>query len=98
MRVRFLSPAEVEMNDAAAFYEQQADGLGDRFLTEIERCIAQVALQRDIGHRVRGELRRVLARKFPYSTAHGASREELTVVAIAHQSRRPHYWVECVAR
>lgn len=38
MNARFLSDAEDEMNEAAAFYESQVVGLGEKFLDEVNEC------------------------------------------------------------
>jgi hypothetical protein len=32
--------AELELNEAAAYYELEEPGLGARFLTEVDRCIS----------------------------------------------------------
>ena len=39
MNFRFLDPAEEEMTEAARIYEDQAVGLGERFLDEVEGCV-----------------------------------------------------------
>ena len=39
MNLRFLDPAEEEMTEAARMYEDQAVGLGERFLDEVEGCV-----------------------------------------------------------
>jgi len=39
MNVRFLVPARQELDDAVAWYDQQADGLGKEFLDELDRVI-----------------------------------------------------------
>jgi hypothetical protein len=41
--VRFLLPAEMEMLDAARFYEMQASGLGVDFLDKIDRAVDDIA-------------------------------------------------------
>ena len=38
VNARFLSDAEDEMNEAAAFYESQVVGLGEKFLDEVNEC------------------------------------------------------------
>ena len=37
--VSFHRLAELELNEAAAYYELEKQGLGARFLTEVDRCI-----------------------------------------------------------
>lgn len=39
MNLRFLDPAEEEMTEAVRMYEDQAVGLGERFLDEVEGCV-----------------------------------------------------------
>ena len=39
MNLRFLDSAEEEMTEAARIYEDQAVGLGERFLDEVEGCV-----------------------------------------------------------
>ncbi|HEX2959347.1 MAG TPA: hypothetical protein VHP36_03645 [Chitinispirillaceae bacterium] len=41
--VRFLHPAELEMLDAARYYELQAPGLGGDFLNKIEQAIKDIS-------------------------------------------------------
>ena len=40
--VRFLRPAELEMLDAAGYYEIQAPGLGDDFLDKIDSAVKDI--------------------------------------------------------
>ena len=39
VNLRFLDSAEEEMTEAARIYKDQAVGLGERFLDEVERCV-----------------------------------------------------------
>ena len=80
MNVRFLEPAEEEMFEAARIYEDQAAGLGERFLDLPQS-----------GRRV-GELRRFPLRKFPFTLIYVLEGAGLVVVALAHNRRRPGYW------
>ena len=66
MNIRFLNPAEGEMLEAAQFYEDQAVGLGDRFLDEVEGCVELLLDRPHIGRLV-GEFRRFPLRKFPFT-------------------------------
>ncbi|MDA3789836.1 MAG: hypothetical protein PF503_15230 [Desulfobacula sp.] len=42
MKVRFLTPAEEEMMEAAAYYEMQVEKLGVNFLDIIEAAVADI--------------------------------------------------------
>jgi len=45
MKIRLLSPAEEEFSDAAAYYEDQDEGLGDRFIEHILHSIQSLERQ-----------------------------------------------------
>ena len=44
MTTLFLAEAELEMNEAAHFYEIRTPGLGLRFLDVVDRAIADIEL------------------------------------------------------
>jgi len=89
---RLLPPAEEEMIEAAFFYDEASAGLGDDFLDDIQHAIDGVREHPELGVIVSGELRRVLIRRFPFSVIYAVESEQIVVVAIAHQRRRPQYW------
>jgi toxin ParE1/3/4 len=66
MSRRFLLPAQEEMQQAARFYENRIAGLGRSFLNGVEQAIAAVAQRPELGHRVSGNIRRYLLRRFPF--------------------------------
>ena len=41
-RVVFLDPAEEEMLEAAAYYEDRANGLGDHFIAEVQHAVQRI--------------------------------------------------------
>ena len=93
---RFLLPAEEEMTEAAIFYEDQAHGLGSEFLDDVQSSIDRLRDNPMIGHALTGELRRSLLSRFPYSLIYVIKPDDLLIIAVAHQRRRPGYWRERV--
>jgi len=91
-KIRFLSPAEIEMLDAAAYYETRVPELGTDFLSTIE--IAVLDLSDDPGKwpMIGKEIHRRILPRFPYSILYKIDPEEIIIVAIMHQKRRPNYW------
>ncbi len=91
---RVIVPAALaELQDAAAFYAASADvELGLAFLAEFERGVGAIMINPKVGAIFRGTRRRYLLRRFPYSIIYQVSAEELRVIAVAHQRRRPGYW------
>lgn len=96
-RVRILDEAAEEAVEAAAWYDNEHAGLGQEFSQVIDAAID--LLEDDIvpltsmpgAAGLRGAKRLVLKR-FPYDIVVRESVDEVIVVAVAHQSRRPGYW------
>ena len=91
-RVFIHETAEAEINEAADFYDLQALGLGTVFLDEIQHVIETVMRHPQAAMLLRGNLRRKLMAKFPYSPVYSVRPNEIRVLAIAHHKRRPFYW------
>lgn len=92
MNIRFLDPAEGEMLESAQFYEDQAVGLGERFLDEVEGCVELLLDRPHIGRPV-GRFRRFPLRKFPFTLIYTIEGNDLVVVAVSHHRRRPGHWM-----
>ncbi len=94
--IEILDAAEEEQIDAAVRYEAQRDGLGLRFISEVERVSALIAEQPGIGapwtySKVPEGVRRFPLRSFPYHVVY-VEEPRLVIVAVAHMRRRPGYW------
>lgn len=92
IHVKFLPDAEEEMYEAAKYYQSQTTGLGDDFLSEVERAIASIAQSPMTWPKIEGELRRRLVRRFPFGILYYIEPEEIAIVAVAHLRRKPGYW------
>jgi len=85
--------AENDLRDAAEFYRQQAGpALSLPFLTEFEHAISLLLRHPGLGARWRGDTRRYVMRRFPYSVIYSINGEEMRIWAIAHHSRLPGFW------
>jgi plasmid stabilization system protein ParE len=89
---RFHPAARVELLEAARFYEERLSGLGVAFVAEVERVCSFVASRPTAGAPLGEQLRRLSARRFPYTVIYRVSRNDVEIIAIAHQHRRPGYW------
>jgi toxin ParE1/3/4 len=90
----FVHPgALADLNDAAAFYTERANNeLGFSLISEFERAIGMLSSNPELGATWRGSVRRLPLRRFPYSLVYQIKAQELRVIALAHQRRRPGYW------
>jgi plasmid stabilization system protein ParE len=92
MKVRFLTPAQSELDDAVGWYNEQATGLGLEFLDELDRAIRRSLAYPLSCLEIEPGLRRCLLARFPYGMVYGLDGATLVVVAVAHLHREPRYW------
>ncbi len=86
--------AEVDLEEAYAWYESRRVGLGEKFLTSVDVCIRSVCRSRKTGRQVHGTFRRALVRRFPYAVFYDFAEETVTVYCIMHTARDPEAWRE----
>ena len=91
-RVSFHPFTDIELNEAAYFYEAESPGLGAVFLDEVERTIAGILEHPTAGTLVGGNVRRRLIPRFPYGVLYSLKGDTVRILAIMHQKRRPFYW------
>lgn len=99
MRFELHPLADGEAMEAAHWYENERTGLGDVFLDRLHECYRKIERS---PHRfakletvqVEGEIRRVLLPKFPYIVIYEVLPDLVNVLAVAHASRRPDYWIK----
>ena len=92
----FLPEAEEEMNEAARFYEERSEGLGEDFLAEVEHTVASILAFPKGGPVVSRNLRRRIMRRFPFGLLYAIEAEQIVIVAVSHLKRRPDYWKDRV--
>jgi plasmid stabilization system protein ParE len=94
VKVRFLAVARQELDDAVAWYDEQATGLGREFLDEIDRAVRRVAAFPMSCPEIEPDVRRCLLARFPYGLIFGVDGETLVVIAVTHLHREPRCWVD----
>ena len=94
MDVIFNELALNELNDAIAYYELQVKNLGGRFKNEIKNAIKRIIEYPKTWSIEKGDVRKYLLHKFPYKILYSIESDHIYIIAIAHQHRKPSYWVE----
>jgi plasmid stabilization system protein ParE len=92
MRVDFHPEAQREAEDAQAWYEERSLLAASAFLRELSDAVRRI---QEAPHRyaiAEAGTRRILLDRFPFTIYYRVSPGALTVVAVAHQKRRPGYW------
>ena len=90
--MRQQEPAQAELEEAITWYAGQAPGLGDAFLIETLKSIQLIEKFPQAWHPLTPHIRRCRLSRFPYSVVYTLEGDDLLVLAIAHQHRKPGYW------
>ncbi len=95
-RVSLLDGARREMRRAAAYYEHEREGLGDRFLDEVAAVRTRIAAhpERYQPWPTAPDYRQAIVDVFPFVVFYRIDevRRAVVVVAISHTRREPGYW------
>jgi plasmid stabilization system protein ParE len=92
MHVEFHPAAFREAEDAEAWYEERSHFAASGFLRELSAAIHRL---REAPNRYPGAqagTRRILFDRFPFTIYYRVKDDTITIVAVAHQKRRPGYW------
>ncbi len=94
MRVIFTRIATQELEDAVRFYDFESAGLGQRFKEEVRKAAVRIAEYPQAWSIERGEVRKCLLHTYPYKLLYSVEEDHILVIAVAHQHRKPDYWVD----
>lgn len=100
--VRFEPEALLEVSHATNWYEDRRSGLGADFLRAIDGTTIRIKQQRILGLRLpaldrSSTVRRVSVPRFPYQVVFQVVDDEVRILAVAHNHRRPGYWADRIA-
>lgn len=94
MAVVFSKYAVAEIEDAIRYYEIELPGLGLRFKEQLKKATLRVEEYPLAWSIERGEVRKYLLHRFPYKLLYSIEADHIFIIAVAHQHRRPEYWVD----
>ena len=92
LRIVFRRAAKREFENAAVRYDEQRLGLGEEFTIEIEQALARAAAAPERYPIVFGDIRRTVARRFPFSVYFRVRLDSMVVLALFHGRRNPAIW------
>ena len=95
--LRISEEADAELSGAVRWYEGQRSGLGAEFLAAVDAALGRIGASPHVGSpvpRVNDDaVRRLFVRRFPFHIVYIELADRIQVLAIAHDRRRPRYWV-----
>ena len=94
MRIRFSDYARDEIEDASNYLEREVEGLGVRFRREIRLTLERIRRYPNSWAIERGDVRRCFVHKFRYKVLYSVESDHIFVIAVAHQHRKPDYWID----
>jgi plasmid stabilization system protein ParE len=63
------------------------------FVVEVHKAVADLAEFPLTAQIVRGSIRKRVLPHFPYNILYSVKPDKIVIVAVAHQRRRPNYWL-----
>jgi toxin ParE1/3/4 len=98
VNVRLLPEAQEDLLQAAHWYEDRQSGVGAKFLQAYEdslRSVMEWSSTRSQLETVQTErdIQRIRFKRFPYVIVFERFQDDLYILAIAHTSRRPSFWI-----
>ena len=98
MKVVFHAEALSEMLESGRHYEDKVEALGWDFLTAVEQTTQRIQASPEAGPIQKGDVRRRIVAGFPFSVLYSIEPDQIFVIAVMHQRRKPQYWVKRVRR
>jgi toxin ParE1/3/4 len=92
-KIEFTPEALREIDDAFEWYLERSLQAAEAFVREVESALSLIASSPTIWTRFEASTRRYVLRKFPYNIVYREIPLGIEVVAVAHQKRRPRYWI-----
>lgn len=96
LRIKFHRAAAQELQEIAAYYDNQMPGLGREFLAEVQRASDILIDNPELGGIFFEPYRRLVMRRFPFNIYYRTANSEIRILAIAHQHRKVGYWTSRV--
>jgi len=93
MKVEFYEPAYIEYQEAIDFYNLQSERLGDKFIIEIDKTITIIKNYPQSFSDYTKHTRKAVVNIFPYNLIYTIHKNYIEILAIAHQHRKPNYWL-----
>lgn len=97
--IEFSAEAEDELDAAAVWFDEQRPGLGREFVGAVDAALELVAKWPGTGAVVDDvpaefDVRRAPVSRFRFHVAYLVNDGRLRVLAVAHDHRKPGYWLD----
>lgn len=84
--------AKGDIRRAAKWYERQKEGLGKRFVAEVDAALERIEANPEQYQVVHRNIRHAITRDFPYGVFYRISGNKISVFAVIHLHRDDGHW------
>lgn len=84
--------ARAEYIESYVWYHERGNHIAEAFEREVEHALEVIQGFPDRWPVYVGKWRRILLRRFPFGIVYGVVDNQIVVVAIMHNRRKPGYW------
>jgi hypothetical protein len=98
VRIEFTASAELELDEAVAYYNLQHAGLGSDFAAEARQAAERIVAYPNAWQKLEDEVRRCRLNRFPYGLVYTVEGDVALVLAVMFLRRKPGYWRERLKR
>jgi len=92
LKVQFVFPADIELDEAIRYYDHQLPGLGFRFFQEVDAAIDRIRFMPEAWTKIGKRTRRCLIKSFPYAILYTIDTNEIIITAVANLHRDPKHF------
>jgi toxin ParE1/3/4 len=92
MRYVFHPEALAEYSEAVRYYTDQRVEVAQAFINTIEDTVYRIRESPDRYAPIDDDVRRCMARKFPYGVLYTIEQDYILILAVMHCSQEPGYW------
>ena len=93
-RLHFHPAARAEVLAAYDWYAERNNVAADSFQTELENAGRIIEREPEVFSQYLHGTRRFLLKHFPFSIIYRVQSDQIEIIAVAHQRRRPGYWMD----
>lgn len=84
--------AKADIRRAAKWYEQQKEGLGERFVAEVDAALERIETNPEQYQIVHRNIRHAITRDFPYGVFYRIRGNKISLFAVIHLQRDDVHW------
>ena len=81
--------ADLEVKEAFLYYENKSQGLGERFLAQVENCFKRIILNPEQFPRRYRSYREAVVNKFPYVVIYNLRSERIIILSVFNTWKDP---------